>query len=358
MKRLVLGLFIAWRLTTFAYGVDTVETLLDALPSQTQTLLDGMEMSSVDGLMEGLDHLLAAGTDLVTEVIRGQLTTAALILLTVVLCAMVESIHGDLKQENLALPMVGALSVSLLSAGSLESMMGLGASTIQSLETFSHVLLPTMAAATAATGAITSATVGQVTTVFFVDVLISAINQLLLPMVYLYIGAITASAMLKQGNPMDTLASVMKRMITWLLCSGLFLFTVYLSVMRVMAGSVDGVSVKIARTAISGAIPVVGSIIADASEAVLSGAGVLKNTVGIVGTLGILGCCLYPFLQLGVQYLLYKLTAFLASLVGSKGLCQLIDGLGGAFGLVLGMTGACALLLLISVLSSVGAVVP
>ena len=44
--------------------------------------------------------------------------------------------------------------------------------------------------------------------------------------------------------------------------------------------------------------------------------------------------------------------------MGSPGLCKLIDGLGGAFGLVLGMTGSCALLLLISVLSSVAAVVP
>ncbi|WP_409968437.1 stage III sporulation protein AE [Bengtsoniella intestinalis] len=271
MKRVILWLFIAWRLTTFAYGLDTVDTLLAALPDQTQNLIEKVELSTIDGLLEGIDALLTAGTDLVAEVVRSQLTTVALILVTVILCAMVESIHGDLKQENLALPMVGALSVSLLSAGSLESMMGLGASTIETLEVFSHVLLPTMAAATAASGAVTSATVGQVTTVFFVDLLISAINQLLLPMVYLYIGAITASAMLQKGNPMDTLASVLKRGITWLLCSGLFLFTLYLSVMRVMAGSVDGVSVKIARTTISGVVPVVGSIIADASEAVLSG---------------------------------------------------------------------------------------
>ena len=36
----------------------------------------------------------------------------------------------------------------------------------------------------------------------------------------------------------------------------------------------------------------------------------------------------------------------------------LIDGLGGACGLVLGLTGSCAVLLLVSVLSSVAAVVP
>ena len=68
--------------------------------------------------------------------------------------------------------------------------------------------------------------------------------------------------------------------------------------------------------------------------------------------------CAYPFLQLGAQYLLYKLTAFLAGAVGAPGLCRLIDGLGGAFGLILGMTGSCAVLLLVSILASVGAVMP
>ena len=127
---------------------------------------------------------------------------------------------------------------------------------------------------------------------------------------------------------------------------------------RVITGSADAVTVKVAKAAISGVVPVVGSIISDASETVLAGAGMLKNTIGVFGTLAILAACAYPFLQLGVQYLLYKLTAFLAGVVGAPGLCKLIDGLGGAFGLILGMTGSCAVLLLVSVLASVGAVTP
>ena len=132
----------------------------------------------------------------------------------------------------------------------------------------------------------------------------------------------------------------------------------YLSVVRVISGAVDGTTVKVAKTAISGVVPVVGGIIAEASETVLLGAGMLRNTIGIFGMLAILAACAYPFLQLGIQYLLYKLTAFLAGTLGTPGLCKLVDGLGGAFGLVLGMTGGCALLLLISVYSSVAAVMP
>ena len=45
----------------------------------------------------------------------------------------------------------------------------------------------------------------------------------------------------------------------------------------------------------------------------LAGAGLLRGTIGVFGMLAVLAACAYPFLQLGIQYLLYKLTAFLAS---------------------------------------------
>ena len=214
-----------------------------------------------------------------------------------------------------------------------------------------------LAAATAASGAVTTATVQQVTTVFFVDLLLNLVDELLLPMVYLYIGALAAAACLPESR-LGAIAEGLKKILTWILTTALLVFTVYLSVARVISGAADGAAVRVTKAAISGVVPVVGGIIAEASETVLVGAGILKNTIGFVGMLAILAACAYPFLQLGVQYLLYKLTAFLAAAIGAPGLCKLIDGLGGAFGLVLGMTGACALLLLVSVLSSVAAVVP
>ena len=61
---------------------------------------------------------------------------------------------------------------------------------------------------------------------------------------------------------------------------------------------------------------------------------------------------------MAMQYLLYKVTAFLAGTAGSGALVELIQALGSAFGLVLGMVGACAVLLLISITSSVSVVIP
>ena len=338
-------------------AAEVPEDLVRSAPEAAEKLLEGADLTA-GGLTAALAQLLQSLGDRAGEVVRQRLRGAAAILLVVVLCGAAEGFfQGSGMKSPPFLPMAGALSVTMAAAGSLDSLLGLGASTIDELSAFSQTLLPTLAAATAAAGAVTTATVQQVATVFFVDLLIQLIDRVCLPMVYLYIGVVTAAACLPE-NRLGTLADGVKKVVTWVLTGAVLAFTLYLSVVRVITGSADAVTVKVAKAAISGVVPVVGKIISDASETVLAGAGMLKNTIGIFGTLAILAACAYPFLQLGVQYLLYKLTAFLAGAVGAPGLCRLIDGLGGAFGLILAMTGSCALLLLVSVLSSVGAVTP
>ena len=336
-------------LTTSAAAADLPAELERAAPEAAEDLTGG-DLSGGTGFAQGVGNILDRLADQVGDVVRERTRGAAAVLLVVVLCGVVEGFAQGTGGKGAAfLPMAGALSITLASAGGLDSLMGLGSRTIGELADFSQALLPTLAAATAASGAVTTATVQQVSTVFFVD--------LLLRLVYLYIGLLTAAACLPE-NRLGAIAEALKKLVTWVLTTALLVFTIYLSIVRIISGSADSATVKVAKAAISGVVPVVGGIIADASETVLAGAGMLKNTIGVFGMLAILAACAYPFLQLGVQYLLYKLTAYLASVVGAPGLCKLIDGLGGAFGLILGMTGGCALLLLISVLASVGAVMP
>ena len=95
---------------------------------------------------------------------------------------------------------------------------------------------------------------------------------------------------------------------------------------------------------------------ADASVSVLAGAGALKGTVGAAGLIVVLAICLTPFLRLALQYLVYRGAAALCATVAQPKLSGLIDAIGSAFGLVLGMTGAGALVLLVSLVSAIGVV--
>ena len=159
----------------------------------------------------------------------------------------------------------------------------------------------------------------------------------------------------EQEVPQDMIRRAIRKGTVWLLTGALALFTLYLTVSGAAAGSADTVTARLARSAV-GVLPVVGSILADAADSVLAGAGAVKNTVGAAGLLAVLAVCLLPLVRLGVQYLVYKAAAFLAGILGAEQLTGLIDTLGGAFGLIFGMTGACGLLLLISISSALGVV--
>ncbi len=292
------------------------------------------------------------------ELLRRSAQTGLKLLAVAVFCGLAEGVYAGKREGGLqAVQMAGALAVTALSVSDMQTMIGLGRQTIEQMDGFAGLLLPVVAVLTAATGAATGAAVRQGATVLFSDLLIGAIDTLLVPIVYAYVAVCAAHAAV--GNEgLKKLASVLKWVVTSLLTAVLLAFVGYLTASGAIAGSADAAAIKTAKMAISRAVPVVGGILADAAETVLVGAGVLRGTVGIVGMLGVLAICLIPFLQLAFHYLTYKLAAALIGTVSDKRLSDLLDSIGGAFGIVLGMTGACALMLLVSLASAVKAVTP
>lgn len=331
--------------------------LAGAVPGDAGRLMENVDVTKNSGFQDGLLSLLGAGKDEVASVIRGSVKSVAALLFVVMLSNIAEGMYENGKDSKLPRfsQLVGALAVVTLAAGSLTELIGLGGETIEEMDQLSKVLLPTLATATAASGSVAAAAVREVVTSFFADVLINCINGILVPLLYLYLGAATADAVLKNKS-LGRLAEVIKKFIMWSLTALVSAFTAYLTISGALASSADNLSVRAARLALSGGVPIVGSILSDAAGSLLAGAAILKNSVGAFGTLAVFAICIAPFIRLGIQYILFKLASFLASTIDATSLAALIDKLGGAFGLILGMTGATAFLLIISIISSVSAV--
>lgn len=352
MRKSMLILLLAWWLVAPAWGAELPREVRDALPAAAEEITE--ELEDPASLSEGLSRLWDWALGYVEEAVRQSIGGGVVLLAAAVLCALTEECMDAAGGKVHFVPMAGALAITLAAAGSVKTMMGLGQETVEELNTFSKALLPTLSAAVAASGGIVSASVRQVATIFFVDLLLSLIRGLLLPLVYFYVAAVAADAMLPQRR-LAGISRAIRKGTVWLLTGALALFTLYLTVSGAAAGSADTVTARLARSAV-GVLPVVGSILADAADSVLAGAGAVKNTVGAAGLLAVLAVCLLPLVRLGVQYLVYKAAAFLAGILGAEQLTGLIDTLGGAFGLIFGMTGACGLLLLISISSALGVV--
>ena len=329
---------------------------LDGLQAAGEQWAPGVDLQEGLDLEEGLRNILDTGSGQVFGVVRKAVRSAVLLLTVVLLCGLADglgSAAGGKETGELAC-VVGALAVAAIAITDANSLIGMGREALEHMQTFSKLLLPAVAAAAAAAGSPGGAVARQLATMLFSDVLITVITSLLLPLLYLYMAACVGHAALGSEG-LKRVAAAIKWVVTAALCAILLLFVGYLTVSGAVAGTADAAAVKAAKFAMSSVVPVVGGILSDAAETVLAGAGILKNAVGVFGMLVILGICIAPFLQLGIHYLAYKFTAALSAAGSGGRVAGLIDQIGGAFGLVLGMTGACALLLLISMVSAVTA---
>lgn len=355
----VMGVYILGLCTVFSWAA-LPENVEEAMPEDARRLMEQLDTDAADSstLSAGAARLWEKAWALLTSELRSSVRVMVLLLGTVLLYGVAEGSFQAAGHPMMAnfTPLAFVLVITMTAAGDVQSMMGAGTETMEQLDVLGKALLPSLAAAVAASGGIVSATARQVATVFFSNLLLTVIRNVLLPLVYFYVAAAAAGAMLP-GEPLKRVAAGIKKVVTWALTGSLVLFTGYLTLTGSAATSADALALQMTRSVISTAVPVVGGIISQASGSVLSGAGLLKNSLGIFGMLAVLATCLTPFLRMAVQYLLYKITAFLAATAGNGALVELIDALGGAFGLVLGMVGSCALLLLISITSSVSVVI-
>lgn len=280
--------------------------------------------------------------------IQPELKEAAGISLSMMAVVLLTSlVNGMPGKSERVVRLVSALALGTLLMKNTSGLIRLGSDTVQQLSDYGKLLLPVLTAALAAQGGTSSAATLYAGTAFFDTVLSSLIGGLLVPLVYVYIALAIANAATGE-ELLKKLRDFVKWLMTWALKTVLYIFTGYMSITGVVSGVTDAATVKAAKLTISGVVPVVGGILADASEAVILSAGVMKSAVGIYGLLAVAAIWMTPFLKLGLQYLLLKLTGAVCAVFGVKEASELISDFSGAMGILLGMTGAVSLLLLIS----------
>lgn len=266
------------------------------------------------------------------------------VIAAVLLTSLLDSFPGMSKSVS---ELAVTVLVACLLLGSANSLVSEAVDTVRELSDYGKLLLPVMTTAMAAQGGVTGSTALYTGTAVFDAVLSALVAAVLVPMIYIYLALATANGALGQ-DLLKKLRDLAKWLVTWGLKIILYVFTGYMAVTNVISGTADQAAVKAAKLTISGAIPVVGGILSDASEAILVSAGVIKNAAGVYGLIAVFSIAIGPFLRIGVHYLLLKLTGAVCSVFAGKKTTELISDFSGAMGLLLSMTGTVCLLLLIS----------
>ena len=298
----------------------------------------------VDSFGEAVVAILTDALGRLRPDLREAAVSCTGVLAAVMALALLSAFPGHRKG---VMELVGTLAVGGLLLRSADSLISLGVDTVAELSGYGRLLLPVMTAALSAQGGITSAAALYTGTAVFDAILSGVISHLLVPLLYFFLALAAAYSAL--GDPMlKTLRDQIRGISVWGLKTILYVYTGYISITGVVSGTTDASLLKAAKLTISGAVPVVGGILSDASEAVLTSAAVVKNAAGIYGLLAVAAMWIEPFLRIGVHYLMLKAAAAVSGVFGVRAVTGMAEDFASAMGLLLAMTGTMCLMLIIS----------
>ncbi len=323
------------------FGASALE---DQLPSAAQDILDDASPIEQLDLTSKITEIFGSAISNSRWFLRTAGALMLRILLIIILCRLVEDWRGP--ETGRVASLAGTLAIVACCAADVKGMVGLGQQTMEEVLNFSGLLIPVMASAAAASGALTASGGLYAVTTVFSNILIRFCTWFLIPGVY----GMLALAMTDSALGQDRLKKL-RDLVSWAVKTALkgvmYVFTGFLTMTGVLSGASDAAALKAAKATISTMVPVVGGIVSNAAQTVLSGAGLLKSTIGTYGTIAVLAVFALPFLRMGVQFLAFKVTSALSGVMGSS-LCGILDAISDAMGLLLAMTGGAMVMSLLS----------
>lgn len=211
---------------------------------------------------------------------------------------------------------------------------------------FMNTLVPLLITLMMYTGSITTSSVVEPIILFMINFIGNIIQNLIIPFVLVLTSLVIISKISDKVH-IDKLSKFFKSGIVWFLGIVLTVFVGVVSLEGTLSSSIDGITAKTTKAVVSSAIPVVGKILGDAVDTVLGCGIVLKNAVGLVGVVIVIGICIMPILKLFVLSVSYKLLSTVVQPIADEKIIDLLEQIGDIFKIFLGILCAISFMLII-----------
>jgi len=183
-------------------------------------------------------------------------------------------------------------------------------------------------------GSISTTSILEPIILFMINFIGNLIENVLIPVI-LIITSMSIISKISDRVQIDKISKFLKSTTIWFLGIVLTIFVGVVSLEGTMASSVDGITAKTAKALVSSAVPVVGKILGDVVDSVLGCGLILKNAVGFVGVIVIIGICILPILKLTVLTFSYKLIASVSEVIADGKIVKLLDEVADIFKILL-----------------------
>ncbi len=135
----------------------------------------------------------------------------------------------------------------------------------------------------------------------------------------------------------------------WIMTLMFTVFTGICAIYGFSAPHLDVLGVKTVKFAVGSLIPVVGGFLAETLETVVSGAGLMKNTIGVAGLVVMCTICFIPIVKIGVMALMVRLCAAVTEAVSDKRVSSFLNSISSSITTLFGMVATVAVLFIINI---------
>lgn len=270
------------------------------------------------------------------------------ILAIILIHSILKSISESLENNNISklIYYVQYILIVTVIMSNFTDIIKLVQDTTGNLIGFMNALVPLLITLMMYTGSITTSSVVEPIILFMINFIGNIIQNLIIPFVLVLTSLVIISKISDKVH-IDKLSKFFKSGIVWFLGVVLTVFVGVVSLEGTLSSGVDGITAKTTKAVVSSAIPVVGKILGDAVDTVLGCGIVLKNAVGLVGVVIVIGICIMPILKLFVLSVSYKLLSTVVQPIADEKIIDLLEQIGDIFKIFLGILCAISFMLII-----------
>ena len=272
------------------------------------------------------------------------------ILVIIVIHGILKSITDSLDNSNVSqiIYFVQYILIVTLIMSNFTEIIKLIKETANNLVGFINLLMPLLLTLMVYTGNITTSSVLEPIVLFISNFIGNIIVDALIPIV-LIIVVFSIISKISDRVQVEKISKFLKSGVVWFLGIVLTIFVGVVSLEGTLSSSVDGVTAKTAKAVVSSVIPVVGKVLGDVVDSVLGCGVILKNAVGVVGVIVIIGICILPVLKIATLSIMYSLASAVVQPVADDKIVKLLEEMSGVFKLLLAILCSLSVILIIGV---------
>lgn len=329
-----------------------ISSFLDLAEENTSEVFGDISYTEVfNNLIQGktdISYIFPSIISLFKDEIKNVLKIIFTIFVVIIIHSVFKSISENLGNESVGkiAYFVQYIVIVILVMETYSDVVIYVKNTIERLVDYTYILIPILMTLMISTGNITAVSTIEPIILFAITFIGKIIVNFLIPI--LLIG--TVLSIISNISPqisIDKISKYFKSSIVWVLGFILTIFTGILSLQSVLTKGVDEITVKATKNIVSTAVPVVGKVLSDTTETVLGCAVILKNSIGIIGIIVIIGICIVPLLKILLFMIGYYITGGLCEIVADEKIVKVITQMGDTFKILLGMLLAVMAMLII-----------